>query len=137
MHNINYCSSNICTLLRACKHQALIIIAICVRMYVAYIRTYMYPVTHECYLLLQSDSNNKQQLLYELYGVVEHRGSLSFGHYTAYVKCHGQLAGATNPRPPGESTRHQWYCTSDTHISEASQSAVDSSQAYLLFYKKL
>ena len=35
---------------------------------------------------LQRVHSGQQQVLYSLYGVVEHSGRLSSGHYTAYVK---------------------------------------------------
>jgi len=54
---------------------------------------------------------------YELSGVVEHQGSLSGGHYTAFVR-----AGSS------------WYHMSDSHVSEADEEAVLGAQASLLFY---
>ena len=37
-------------------------------------------------LLLKSDNVKKEKILYDLYGVVNHYGTMSGGHYTAYAK---------------------------------------------------
>ncbi|CAG5096410.1 Oidioi.mRNA.OKI2018_I69.XSR.g14605.t1.cds [Oikopleura dioica] len=58
---------------------------------------------------------------YELCGVVNHMGSMSFGHYTAYVK-----------HPDKES---QWRLADDSHVRDVRQSSVVSDNGYLLFYK--
>ncbi|KAK9505841.1 hypothetical protein O3M35_009814 [Rhynocoris fuscipes] len=69
------------------------------------------------------DECKKTNLLYNLYGVVEHSGTMNGGHYVAYVKV----------------TRNDfslWYCISDSHVSQVLESRVLSAQAYLLFYKQ-
>ena len=55
---------------------------------------------------------------FELYGVVEHFGSLFSGHYTARVKCDGK-----------------WYNFDDSYVTPVS-GAVNSRNAYLLFYSR-
>nr|KAG5701148.1 hypothetical protein BaRGS_002624 [Batillaria attramentaria] len=40
-----------------------------------------------CSSLCQDVRSGQRRVLYSLYGVVEHSGRLSGGHYTAYVKC--------------------------------------------------
>ncbi|XP_064473286.1 ubiquitin carboxyl-terminal hydrolase 16-like isoform X2 [Ornithodoros turicata] len=59
---------------------------------------------------------------YTLYGVVEHSGRLSGGHYTAYVK---------------QRSSGHWFHASDSHVSEVTEPTVLKSQAYLLFYERL
>ena len=54
---------------------------------------------------------------YRLSGVVVHSGSLSGGHYIAYVKTSGS-----------------WYYISDGHVTPASEATALKSEAYLLFY---
>ena len=54
---------------------------------------------------------------YELIGVVNHFGSLSFGHYTATVKREGS-----------------WYECDDSSVRRRD---VDGSNAYLLFYERI
>uniref|UniRef100_A0A674P5V2 Ubiquitin carboxyl-terminal hydrolase n=1 Tax=Takifugu rubripes TaxID=31033 RepID=A0A674P5V2_TAKRU len=85
-----------------------------------------------------------ERVLYSLYGIVEHSGSMRVGHYTAYVKV----------RPPQRKTEHllvcvpgakdggsvsqgQWVYISDTTVQMVPESRVLNSQAYLLFYEEL
>ncbi|XP_073992532.1 ubiquitin specific protease 16/45 isoform X3 [Rhodnius prolixus] len=68
--------------------------------------------------------DNKSDLLYTLYGLVEHSGTMNGGHYVAYVKI---CRDSTN----------LWYCISDSHVSLVSEARVLSAQAYLLFYKRI
>lgn len=62
--------------------------------------------------------------MYNLYGVVEHSGTLHSGHYKAKV------------RKLSSSEHDQWYHASDAYTREATVDEVHSSQAYLLFYEK-
>ncbi|KAK8850409.1 hypothetical protein IAR55_004327 [Kwoniella newhampshirensis] len=57
---------------------------------------------------------------YDLYGVSNHMGTLSSGHYTAYVK----------------SSKGWMYCE-DSRISKAQERDVVSRPAYILFYKRV
>jgi ubiquitin carboxyl-terminal hydrolase 8 len=58
---------------------------------------------------------------YELYGVCNHSGSTSGGHYTCYVK----------------NANDKWYHFNDTSVSEVGIiDSIISSKAYLLFYRK-
>lgn len=61
-------------------------------------------------------------LLYDLYAVTNHFGSLSFGHYTA--TCKNYISGL-------------WYDYNDSSVSEVdSPSDVVSEAAYVLYYKR-
>ncbi|CAE7282656.1 Usp8 [Symbiodinium microadriaticum] len=60
---------------------------------------------------------------YKLYAVVNHSGSLSYGHYTAYCKV-------------GEGSDKKWYFFNDARVTQASESDVVSPEAYLLFYER-
>ncbi|XP_035862133.1 ubiquitin carboxyl-terminal hydrolase 45 isoform X2 [Sander lucioperca] len=85
-----------------------------------------------------------ERVLYNLYGIVEHSGSMRGGHYTAYVKVrapqrkkeqhHRNLSGA---RDAGSSFQGQWVYISDTTVQMVPESRVLNSQAYLLFYEEL
>lgn len=55
---------------------------------------------------------------YTLYGVVEHAGRMTGGHYTAYVRGAGG----------------SWFHASDSRVVSVTQQKVLASQAYLLFY---
>ncbi|XP_055083697.1 ubiquitin carboxyl-terminal hydrolase 45 isoform X1 [Periophthalmus magnuspinnatus] len=84
-----------------------------------------------------------ERVLYSLYGIVEHSGSMRGGHYTAYVKVrtpqkktehHRNLSGA---RESSSSSQGQWVYVSDTTVQTVPESRVLNSQAYLLFYEEL
>ncbi|KAK1896010.1 Ubiquitin carboxyl-terminal hydrolase 45 [Dissostichus eleginoides] len=85
-----------------------------------------------------------ERVLYSLYGIVEHSGSMRGGHYTAYVKVRApqrkmeahyrNLSGA---RDAGSSFQGQWVYISDTTVQTVPESRVLNSQAYLLFYEEL
>ena len=67
-------------------------------------------------------SSSAQELLYTLYSVVNHNGSLDNGHYTTFCRdiAHDQ---------------HQWFECDDEAINYLhSDSLHSNSKAYLLFY---
>ncbi|XP_075710671.1 ubiquitin carboxyl-terminal hydrolase 16 [Rhinoderma darwinii] len=85
------------------------------------------------------------RLLYALYGVIEHSGTMRSGHYTAYVKSRtpnpnlselvvqGALPEASNWEP----SRGHWYHISDSQVQAVPLTKVLTSQAYLLFYERI
>ncbi|XP_020489834.1 ubiquitin carboxyl-terminal hydrolase 45 isoform X1 [Labrus bergylta] len=87
-----------------------------------------------------------ERVLYSLYGIVEHSGSMRGGHYTAYVKVrspqrkteqhHRNLSGQA-ARDIGSSPQGQWVYISDTTVQTVPESRVLNSQAYLLFYEEM
>lgn len=98
-----------------------------------------------CTAKCKNVAEESTRVLYSLYGVVEHSGTMRSGHYTAYSK-----ARAANTRLSGlvlrgdvpqdfemESTKGQWFHISDTHVHAVSTDKVLSSQAYLLFYERV
>ena len=56
--------------------------------------------------------------LYDLFAVVNHSGNLGGGHYTAFVLRQGQ-----------------WYLFNDSQVQTVRESQVQSSSAYILFYR--
>jgi len=64
---------------------------------------------------------DKHPLIYDLIGVINHYGSMNFGHYTAYAK---------------NSLTSQWYEYNDSSVSKIDPDSVCSSAAYVLFYKQ-
>lgn len=61
-------------------------------------------------------------MIYDLYAVSNHYGSLAFGHYTAY--CKNPITGL-------------WYDYNDSTVSEMNNPQdVVSSAAYVLYYKR-
>ena len=61
-----------------------------------------------------------QDLVYDLFGVVNHFGSLNFGHYTAYGK---------------NSETGQWHLYNDETVTSCDPHDVVSEAAYVLFYQ--
>jgi len=67
---------------------------------------------------LKQKNNN---LLYDLFAVSNHYGSLGFGHYTAY--CKNFKSG-------------KWHCFDDSSVSTEDPDNVCSTGSYVLFYKR-
>jgi len=61
---------------------------------------------------------------YRLYAVVNHSGSLGFGHYTAYGRV-------------GQGSDRRWYHFNDSTVTLANESDVVSQAAYILFYERV
>ncbi|XP_076006348.1 ubiquitin carboxyl-terminal hydrolase 45 isoform X2 [Genypterus blacodes] len=85
-----------------------------------------------------------ERVLYGLYGIVEHSGSMRGGHYTAYVKvrCPQRKAeqhrrNISGARDASSSSHSQWVYVSDTTVQTVPESRVLNSQAYLLFYEEM
>ncbi|KAH6927269.1 hypothetical protein HPB50_001230 [Hyalomma asiaticum] len=77
-----------------------------------------FPVELDLTPFCCKDAEMKTPATYILYGVVEHAGRMTGGHYTAYVR--GAGGG--------------WFHASDSRVVPATQQKVLASQAYLLFY---
>uniref|UniRef100_A0A8C8C767 Ubiquitin carboxyl-terminal hydrolase n=1 Tax=Oncorhynchus tshawytscha TaxID=74940 RepID=A0A8C8C767_ONCTS len=87
-----------------------------------------------------------ERVLYSLYGIVEHSGSMRGGHYTAYVKVRSPQRRTEQPQHPycvsgpreaSSATQGQWVYVSDTNVQTVPESRVLNSQAYLLFYEEM
>lgn len=84
-----------------------------------------------------------ERVLYSLYGIVEHSGSMRGGHYAAYVKVrtpqrkHEQRRNQSGSREASSAPQGQWVYVSDTSVQTVPESRVLNSQAYLLFYEEL
>ncbi|XP_059824078.1 ubiquitin carboxyl-terminal hydrolase 16 isoform X1 [Hypanus sabinus] len=84
-------------------------------------------------------------ILYSLYGVVEHSGTMRSGHYTAYVKVRAPrkhlseyaLSRCKVPIISAEAPRGRWFHVSDTSVKAVAESDVMNAQAYLLFYERI
>ncbi|XP_071051773.1 ubiquitin carboxyl-terminal hydrolase 16/45 [Onthophagus taurus] len=105
---------------------------------------------------LSTFETGQTQVLYSLYGVVEHSGTMHGGHYVAYVKVRPKLepnsyrwqflpknqkqtksdevrgAHGIPQTPPGK-----WYHVSDSYVAEVQETSVLRAQAYLLFYERI
>uniref|UniRef100_A0A8C1C8P2 Ubiquitin carboxyl-terminal hydrolase n=1 Tax=Cyprinus carpio carpio TaxID=630221 RepID=A0A8C1C8P2_CYPCA len=85
---------------------------------------------------------DETRVLYSLYGIVEHSGTMRSGHYTAYVKSrpsthsyveNGLDAGSGH----AEASKGSWFHISDSSVHPVPEAKVQGSQAYLLFYEKI
>ncbi|XP_007124798.1 ubiquitin carboxyl-terminal hydrolase 16 isoform X3 [Physeter macrocephalus] len=93
----------------------------------------------------QNVAEENTRILYSLYGVVEHSGTMRSGHYTAYAKARSANSPLSNLVLHGdilqdfemESTKGQWFHISDTHVQAVPTTKVLNSQAYLLFYERI
>ncbi|XP_016007480.2 ubiquitin carboxyl-terminal hydrolase 45 isoform X1 [Rousettus aegyptiacus] len=91
--------------------------------------------------------NAGEKVLYGLYGIVEHSGSMRGGHYTAYVKVRTpsrklleHITGKKNVpglKEPDSESAGQWVHVSDTYVQVVPESRALSAQAYLLFYERV
>mgnify|MGYP000125428299 CR=1 FL=1 len=62
-----------------------------------------------------------KKLIYNCYGVINHYGSMHFGHYTAYAKNNGK-----------------WYCYDDSTVTPISDPKnIVTEAAYVLFYERV
>ncbi|XP_015419716.1 PREDICTED: ubiquitin carboxyl-terminal hydrolase 16 isoform X4 [Myotis davidii] len=93
----------------------------------------------------QNVAEESTRVLYSLYGVVEHSGTMRSGHYTAYAKARTAnsrlsdlvLRGDVPQDFEMESTKGQWFHVSDSHVQAVPTAKVLNSQAYLLFYERI
>ncbi|KAM4743372.1 ubiquitin carboxyl-terminal hydrolase 16 isoform 1-T2 [Anableps anableps] len=92
-----------------------------------------------CATKCKNISEGDTQILYSLYGVVEHSGTMRSGHYTAYVKARPDSLKSSSNDKQGEADppRGSWFHISDTSVQPVSESKVQSCQAYLLFYERI
>ncbi|KFO84360.1 Ubiquitin carboxyl-terminal hydrolase 16, partial [Buceros rhinoceros silvestris] len=98
-----------------------------------------------CTAKCKNVAEGNTKVLYSLYGVVEHSGTMRSGHYTAYAKMRSMnnhlsdlvLQGQAPQVSETEPVKGQWFHISDTRVQAVSASKVLSSQAYLLFYERL
>jgi ubiquitin carboxyl-terminal hydrolase 22/27/51 len=66
----------------------------------------------------EGSQSDVPQILYDLFGTVNHRGNLSSGHYVTNVKVKGK-----------------WFRCNDQHVSMTDEATVLTSDgAYILFY---
>ncbi|XP_010225591.1 PREDICTED: ubiquitin carboxyl-terminal hydrolase 16-like, partial [Tinamus guttatus] len=98
-----------------------------------------------CSVKCKNVAEGNTKVLYSLYGVVEHSGTMRSGHYTAYAKMRNinnhlselVLRGESTQALGTEPVKGQWFHVSDTHVQAVSAAKVLGAQAYLLFYERL
>lgn len=62
------------------------------------------------------------KLIYRLYAVSNHYGSVGFGHYTAFAL---------------HSKDNSWYCFDDSSVNKVTEEQVITPAAYILFYERV
>ncbi|XP_072441044.1 ubiquitin carboxyl-terminal hydrolase 16 [Chiloscyllium punctatum] len=98
-----------------------------------------------CALNCKNVAENCTNVFYNLYGVVEHSGTMRSGHYTAYVKVRTPSSSLTEyamnrctlSEIKEESHVGSWFHISDTRVQAVPETKVLSAQAYLLFYERI
>ncbi|XP_076833235.1 ubiquitin carboxyl-terminal hydrolase 16 isoform X2 [Brachyhypopomus gauderio] len=93
-----------------------------------------------CSLICKGVEEGQTQVLYSLYGIVEHSGTMRSGHYTAFVKTRPQAQTTLqNGTEPGETAPPKgcWFHISDSSVQPVTEAKVQNSQAYLLFYERI
>ena len=73
------------------------------------------------FILGEEKVKNKDPLIYDLYAVSNHFGSLNGGHYTAYCQ---------NP------IDKRWYEFDDSSVSSMQANGAVTKAAYVLFYRR-
>ena len=95
-----------------------------------YSHTFGLPFVLFCLIFSSVD---KDKSLYQLAGVVEHRGpSMNAGHYVAYVR-----ARRLGNQEQQSSCSSSWFWADDGHIREVTLEEVLKREAYILFYEKM
>ena len=123
------------------------------------------PFCSSTSLSMSNVPSGTNEILYTLFGVVEHSGRLQGGHYTAYVKLRAKTENFAKkfysaPTAKNEEIHRllaeierksqelpevtelpelpgKWYHISDTSVTEATEEKVLKCQAYLLFYERV
>lgn len=68
----------------------------------------------------QSLTSKGQSTHYSLFAVIQHIGTLNFGHYTAYIKM----------------LDSQWYKADDSTVTKVREKEALNQEAYILFYEQ-
>eukprot|EP00916_Digyalum_oweni_P024853 GHVL01041062.1.p1 GENE.GHVL01041062.1~~GHVL01041062.1.p1 ORF type:complete len:571 (-),score=89.87 GHVL01041062.1:155-1867(-) len=76
------------------------------------------------YLDLSPFSEEEDDCLYGLVGLIQHTGSMGSGHYIAYCRVN-------------KNAGHEWWLFDDDSIKRVSSQDVQKAEPYLLFYQKI
>ncbi|ODN03750.1 Ubiquitin carboxyl-terminal hydrolase 16 [Orchesella cincta] len=79
------------------------------------------------------------EVKYALYGIVEHSGSLHWGHYVGYIKVPGNNPSeeSSSSSSNSEVTPDKWFYISDSSVSPSSLESVLGMDPYILFYERI
>ncbi|XP_014246794.1 ubiquitin carboxyl-terminal hydrolase 16 isoform X1 [Cimex lectularius] len=85
----------------------------------------------------QAKVHKSKNILYHLFGVVKHSGGINGGHYEAYVAQFDKDAFIPNGSGETCKPKVQWYRANDRNVTVVTEEQVLSTQAYLLFYRRI
>ncbi|KAH0789204.1 Clan CA, family C19, ubiquitin hydrolase-like cysteine peptidase [Histomonas meleagridis] len=87
-----------------------------------------YPMEIDMSQYVKGPKNDDKPLIYKLYAISEHMGSLEGGHYTAHA------INVLDHHVHGK-----WYSFNDSHVSESSEEKAkdQKAEAYVLFYERV
>jgi ubiquitin C-terminal hydrolase len=98
------------------------------------------------YLSSESSETMTNNSVYDLYGVANHIGDMTRGHYTSFINCQVESVGddigkGQNERDDSgyESSacnKGRWFLFDDDVVEEVSSNKIVSGNAYVLFYKR-
>lgn len=80
---------------------------------------YHSPIDVRPYCTEQLSNDKRQSTRYSLFAVIQHIGTLNFGHYTAYIKMDDH-----------------WYKADDSWVTEVTEREALNQEAYILFYER-
>jgi hypothetical protein len=88
-------------------------------------------------LTVASGGPGVEPAVYDCFSVVNHFGSLSFGHYTAFsnhiaAQELAPIEGSGSDEPPAG----RWYHFDDDRVQEVAPTGVGGPAAYILFYRR-
>ena len=82
-----------------------------------------------------SSTSSSSSFTYELYGVINHIGGSSGGHYTSFVK--KETEKEREEEKEGEREKEErWYCFNDSFVSRKERGEIVTPAAYVLFYQR-
>ena len=82
-----------------------------------------------------STQENVASCGYELYAVIEHRGSLESGHYKAFIK--SSIEKTSNDTNENNiEPENLWFLADDSKIRKVKAEVVEKCEGFLLFYEK-
>ena len=71
---------------------------------------------------MQQSPSSRRSAKYSLSAIIQHIGTLNFGHYTAYIKM---------------DDTDKWYKADDSSVTKVDEIEALNQEAYMLFYHQM